>query len=368
MPRATGGPVDASEARRFLDGLGSGGAVMVKAVAGGGGRGMRPVARPGGLDDAVRRCAAEAAAAFGNAAVYAEELHTGARHIEVQVAADGTGVAVLGDRDCSVQRRRQKLIEIAPAPSATTCARGCTPPRGCSSARPRTAGWRPSSSSCSGREIMFLEVNPRIQVEHTVTEEVTGLDLVALALRLADGATAGRRAGRLDGLPGRPQPAASPSRPGSTPRPSARRLRAAGQRHAGPLPAAGGRGVRVDTHGYPGYQVSPRYDSLLAKVIASGATDARPRRLRRALGEFDVDGVPVNRGLLRALADLSLRAGLIDTAWLDPHPGLLPPAAPTHRRSTPAACRRVAAVRAPMPGVVVAVAAQRRRPGRAGAR
>ena len=117
VPRGTGGPATLDEVRRFLDGLGPGGAVMVKAVAGGGGRGMAPVTNAAGLAAAYERCAAEARAAFGSAALYAEELIEGARHVEVQVAADAAGtVLALGDRDCSVQRRRQKLIEIAPAP------------------------------------------------------------------------------------------------------------------------------------------------------------------------------------------------------------------------------------------------------------
>ena len=325
VPRGTGGPATLDEVRRFLDGLGPGGAVMVKAVAGGGGRGMAPVRSAGGLAAAYKRCAAEARAAFGSAALYAEELLEGARHVEVQVAGDAAGtVLALGDRDCSVQRRRQKLIEIAPAPwldddvraalhAAATALIAAVPYRGLATVE----------FLVRGRDITFLEVNPRIQVEHTVTEEVTGLDLVALALRLADGGPlAGVGDGGAAGLAGEPSSrgfAVQARVNAETVAPDGSVLAGAGRLDRFLPP--GGRGVRVDTHGYPGYQVSPRYDSLLAKVIASGATlDEALARLRRALGEFDVHGVPVNRDLLLALtADPALRAGLIDTGYLDAH-------------------------------------------------
>ncbi len=321
VPRGTDGPASLDEVRHLLDSLGPGGAVMVKAVAGGGGRGMAPVrqAAAAALAAAYERCAAEARAAFGSAALYAEELIEGARHIEVQVAADAAGtVLALGDRDCSVQRRRQKLIEIAPAPwldddvrtrlhAAATALIGAVP----------YCGLATVEFLVRDSEITFLEVNPRIQVEHTVTEEVTGLDLVALALRLADGAPLSKT-----GL------SEAPSSRGFAvqARLNAETVTADGTVLAGTgrldrfLPPSG-RGVRVDTHGYPGYQVSPRFDSLLAKVIASGVTlDEALARLRRALGEFDVRGVPVNRDLLLAVAaDPALREGRIDTGYLDAH-------------------------------------------------
>ncbi len=222
LARASDGPVGPSEAHAFLASLGSGAAVMVKAVAGGGGRGMRPVTDPAGLDDALRRSASEAAAAFGNPAVYVEELLTSARHIEVQVIGDGSGVAVLGDRDCSLQRRRQKLIEIAPAAlgdrlraelhEAARLLIGSTPYTGLATVEFLVTGSR----------FVFLEVNPRIQVEHTVTEEVTGLDLVELMLRITGGATLADLGlsgdGAMDGLAGCPPHGAAPSRRGSTPR------------------------------------------------------------------------------------------------------------------------------------------------------
>ena len=276
------------------------GAVMVKAVAGGGGRGLRPVTRDADLAAAMRRCSSEAAAAFGDGAVYVEQLLTGARHIEVQVIGDGTGaVAVLGDRDCSLQRRYQKLIEIAPAAIGDAIRARLSQAAVALVGSVRYAGLATVEFGVQADTIAFLEVNPRLQVEHTVTEQVTGLDLVELALRVADGATLASLtlAGlTLDTLP----PAGPPRGVAIQARVNAETLRADGtlQPGAGTLtrfqPPAG-RGVRVDTAGYRGYTVNPRYDSLLAKVITDGATlEEAARRAVRALAEFDLAGVPVN--------------------------------------------------------------------------
>ena len=168
----------------------------------------------------MRRCASEAAAAFGDGRIYAERLLPRARHVEVQVIGDGTGaVAVLGDRDCSLQRRRQKLIEIAPAALTDEVRARLAAAAAALAGSAGYAGLATAEFLVQDDEIAFLEVNPRLQVEHTVTEQVTGLDLVELGLRVADGATlgglaldAGRRAG-------------SPCRPGSTPRPCGRTAR-----------------------------------------------------------------------------------------------------------------------------------------------
>ncbi|HMD94225.1 MAG TPA: carboxyl transferase domain-containing protein [Trebonia sp.] len=358
LARASGGPVGPAEAHAFLASLGPGAAVMVKAVAGGGGRGMRPVTDPAGLDDALRRSASEAAAAFGNPAVYVEELLSSARHIEVQVIGDGSGVAVLGDRDCSLQRRRQKLIEIAPAAlgdrlraeldEAARLIIGSTP----------YAGLATVEFLVTGNRFVFLEVNPRIQVEHTVTEEVTGLDLVELMLRISAGATLADL-----GLSGDERPAARGCAiqarvNAETLQPDGTVLPASGTLTLFQPPA--GRGVRVDTHGYPGYTVSPRYDSLLAKVIATGHDrGTAASRLRGALGEFGLDGVAANLGLLRALAG-HLDDPDPDTTWLDRHPDLLSAAAPSPDPApvTLAAPADGAAVRAPLHGTVVSVAVQ----------
>jgi acetyl/propionyl-CoA carboxylase alpha subunit/acetyl-CoA carboxylase carboxyltransferase component len=291
------------------------GAVMVKAVAGGGGRGLRPVTREEDLAEAMRRCASEAAAAFGDGRVYAERLLTGARHIEVQVLGDGTGaVAVLGDRDCSLQRRRQKLIEIAPA-----VLREAVRDRLAEAAivLAKSASYRGLATAeflVRDEEIAFLEVNPRLQVEHTVTEQVTGLDLVELGLRVADGA-------RLDELA---LETVAPRGVAIQARVNAEALQPDGTFLPGDGTLArfqppAGHGVRVDTAAYPGYQVSPRYDSLLAKVITEGGTLAEAaRRAVRALAEFDIAGVPTNAGLLQALLRLP-GLGTLDAGYLDAH-------------------------------------------------
>jgi len=300
------------------------GAVMVKAVAGGGGRGLRPVTRDADLAAAMRRCSSEAAAAFGDGAVYVEQLLTGARHIEVQVIGDGTGaVAVLGDRDCSLQRRRQKLIEIAPAAIGDTIRARLSQAAVALVGSVRYAGLATVEYLVHADTIAFLEVNPRLQVEHTVTEQVTGLDLVELALRVADGATlAGLTlaAFNLDTLP----LAGSPRGVAIQARVNAETLRADGtlQPGGGTLtrfqPPAG-RGVRVDTAGYPGYPVNPRYDSLLAKVITDGATlEEAARRAVRALAEFDIAGVPVNVALLQAILQAP-GFGTLEAGWVDAH-------------------------------------------------
>jgi acetyl/propionyl-CoA carboxylase alpha subunit/acetyl-CoA carboxylase carboxyltransferase component len=320
------------------------GAVMVKAVAGGGGRGLRPLTREAEPAEAplagaplaeaqvadaqiietLRRCASEAAAAFGDGRIYAEQLLRRARHVEVQLIGDGTGaVAVLGDRDCSLQRRRQKLVEIAPA-ALTDQVRARLSAAAAALIRSADyAGLATAEFLVQDDQIAFLEVNPRLQVEHTVTEQVTGLDLVELGLRVADGAVL---ADLGLGSPALDAPNLDPGPRGvavqvrvnaETMRPDGTFLPGAGTLDRFQPPA--GRGVRVDTAAYPGYTVSPHYDSLLAKVITSGGTLAEAaRRAVRALAEFEIAGVPTNAALLQAL----LRApglGTHDVSWVDAH-------------------------------------------------
>jgi acetyl/propionyl-CoA carboxylase alpha subunit/acetyl-CoA carboxylase carboxyltransferase component len=317
----TEGPTDLAAARAFLAELGAGAAVMVKALAGGGGRGMRPVHPGEDLAGAYERARSEAEHAFGDGALYVERLLTRARHIEIQLVGDGTGAVVhLGDRDCSIQRHRQKLLEIAPAPGldASLRERLLT----AATALGESLAYRGLATVeflVSGEEIAFLEVNPRIQVEHTVTEEVTGVDLVETALRIAGGET-------LAGLRLDPPP---------VPRGTALQLRVNTeilQPDGTVRPAAGvltrfqppgGRGVRVDTHGYTGYPVSPRYDSLLAKVVVSeprGDLDSVVVRAGHALSGFAVEGVPTNLALLQALLKRpEVRAGATHTGFVEDH-------------------------------------------------
>ena len=183
----TDGDTSLAQARALLH---EHGAIMVKAVVGGGGRGVRPVTKQADLAGAMRRCASEAEAVFGDPRVYVEQLLTRARHVEIQVIGDGTGaVAVLGDRDCSLQRRRQKLIEIAPAPIGDAVRTRLSEAALALVGSVRYAGLATVEFLVQDDTIAFGEVNPRLQVEHTVTEQVTGLDLVELGLRVADGAT-----------------------------------------------------------------------------------------------------------------------------------------------------------------------------------
>src|SRR5437867_2368256 len=190
--RGTSGPAGLEEARAFLAALGKSEAALVKAVAGGGGRGMRVVRRPEELDEAWARCRSEAQAAFGSGDLYLEALLPRARHVEVQIVGDGSGaVGHLGERDCSLQRRHQKVVEIAPAPGLSAAVRA----RMAAAAVRLASGLRYASlgtfeflvDTDDPSRFAFIEANPRLQVEHTVTEELLGVDLVAAQLGLAAG-------------------------------------------------------------------------------------------------------------------------------------------------------------------------------------
>ncbi|MCE5289732.1 MAG: ATP-grasp domain-containing protein [Nocardiaceae bacterium] len=273
--------------------------IMIKALAGGGGRGMRAVTAPDELKSAYDRCRSEALAGFGDDSVFAEALAGDARHIEVQVVGDGSHAIAVGDRDCSIQRRHQKLIEIAPAPSLSDALRE----RLHSSAVRivESVGYRGVATVeflVRRENAYFLEVNPRLQVEHTVTEEVTGLDLVAIQLALAAGS-------KLEDL-----------HLHVVPRGCAVQARVNAERidvNGDPIASVGtlarfapptGPGVRVDTAAFPGLTQTPTYDSLLAKVVVSGSSHlAAVRRCVQALREFDIAGVETNLGLLRAVLE-----------------------------------------------------------------
>ncbi len=340
----TEAPTDPATARAFLD---THGAVMVKALAGGGGRGMRPVTDPAALDAALRECAAEARAAFGDGSVYVERYLPGARHVEVQILGDGGRAVALGDRDCSAQRRRQKLVEIAPAPDL--------PGRERLHAMAvalvgEYSGLATVEFLVADDDVAFLEVNPRIQVEHTVTEEVTGLDLVELGLRIAEGATLAEL-----GLTETPASRGAAVQV----RVNTETVESDGTvvPQVGTLDRFGpptGPGVRVDTHGYPGYAVSPRYDSLLAKVITRGVDLAgAAARGRRALADLDVAGVATNVDLLRALLERP-ELGALDTGFVDAHLAELTVGT---ARTEPDAEPDADAVVSPQHAVVVAVSA-----------
>jgi acetyl-CoA carboxylase, biotin carboxylase subunit len=286
--------------------------LLIKAVAGGGGRGLRRVDQPGELPTLLERAMAEANAAFGNPRIYIERLIESGRHIEVQILGDGRDVIHLGLRDCSVQRRYQKLIEESPAPGLPVALVANIAEAAVKLGRRlryRGAGTVEFMLDASG-EFYFLEVNARIQVEHPVTEMVTGVDLVAEQLAIASGArlryTQSAIAVRGHAIECRIN--AEDIEHDFQPSPG--RVRRA------IFPA--GSGIRVDTHIEDGASVPPFYDSLLAKIVV--LAEDRPRAVERmlaALAHCTIEGVAVNTRLHeRIMADAQFRRGGVDTGYL----------------------------------------------------
>ena len=287
--------------------------VLVKAAGGGGGRGLRVVREPAALAQAVALASAEAGAAFGDPRVYLERYVERGRHVEVQLLGDGEHVIHLGDRDCSVQRRYQKLIEEAPAPAVGDGLRERL--RGAAVAlgerlRYRGAGTVEFLIDADRNEFYFLEVNARIQVEHPVTEAVTGIDIVAEQLAIAEGRPLRLKQAdvTIDGHAIEVRLNAEDPLKDFRPSP--------GTVTRAVFPA--GAAVRVDTHLQAGATVPPYYDSLLAKVIARGGDrDGALRALRSALDQCGIDGVSTNLDLHRGLlADPEFAAGGVDTGYL----------------------------------------------------
>jgi acetyl-CoA carboxylase biotin carboxylase subunit len=285
---------------------------LIKASAGGGGRGMRPVGSPAQLATAFAAATAEAKEAFGDGRVYLERHVEKARHVEIQVLGDGEGRAIdLGERECSVQRRHQKLLEESPSPVLSDLLREQIARAAVAlaqRARYLSAGTVEFVFDERTGEFFFLEMNTRIQVEHPVTEMVTGADLVAEQLRLAAGETLiGRPAHEGHAIECRIN-AEDPAR-GFAPHPG--RL----TRWRPPE----GDDIRVDTHCYEGYTVPPYYDSLLAKLIVAGPD--RPAVIERtiaALEDFEVEGVPTTIPFhLELMHDEAFRARGVDTRWVD---------------------------------------------------
>lgn len=297
----TAGATTLAEARLFLEGLGPGGAIMVKAVAGGGGRGMRPVRSAGELSEAFERCASEAQAAFGDGSLYVEEFLPHARHVEVQIVGDGQVVSHLWDRECSLQRQRQKVIEIAPADDLPLETRQRL--FEAAVALGRAAHYRNLGTVeflVDGDRAVFIEANPRLQVEHTVTEAVTGLDLVRIQIDVARGRSLAELGLTQAQVPS-PRGVAIQARinletmsPDGSAKPSGGVLSA--------YEPPSGPGVRVDGFGYAGYRTGTRFDSLLAKLIVqAGDLPTAAAKTRRALAEFKITGAATNIGFLQSL-------------------------------------------------------------------
>ncbi|KZY29054.1 carbamoyl-phosphate synthase large subunit [Alcanivorax sp. HI0083] len=338
LVQGTAQAVSLEEAKAFMASL-DGSGVMIKALSGGGGRGMRAVTDPNDLEAAYQRCQSEAKAAFGNAAVYVEQLITAARHVEVQVLGDGSGaVSHLWERDCTLQRRHQKLVEFAPAPGLDPALRD----RIIHSALTLAAevhylgiGTFEFLVEPEQGRFYFMEANPRVQVEHTVTEQVTGVDLVQSQICLAAGASLADL--QLDTPPVCDGMAVQL-------RLNMETLKADGSTapSAGTLTAyepASGPGIRVDGYGYAGYAVSPAYDSLLAKLIVTGADyGAVLQRARRALKQTRIAGVQSNLPLLQALLTSdAVQANAVTTRYVESHLAELLAALPEVSAELPAA-------------------------------
>lgn len=286
--------------------------VIIKAVAGGGGRGMRVVTKEEDLESNVQMAQAEAVGAFGNGAVYIERYVSKPRHIEIQVFGDQHGTVVhYNERECSIQRRHQKLVEESPSPVVSETLRqkmGNAAVKGASSVGYVGAGTIEFLLDAEGN-FYFMEMNTRIQVEHCVTEQVIGLDLIKQQLHVASG-------GKISKKPRKPQGHAIECRINAEDtdhdfRPSPGMIKS--------FHAPGGYGIRLDSHVYSGYAIPPYYDSLVGKLIAFGADRKEAiDRMQSALEEFVIEGIhttiPFHKALMR---DERFRAGDFDTHFLE---------------------------------------------------
>jgi acetyl-CoA carboxylase biotin carboxylase subunit len=294
--------------------------VMIKATAGGGGRGMRLVPGPDQLENLFKAAQGEAEAAFGNPGLYMEKFIDRPRHVEVQVLADRHGNVVhLGERDCSIQRRHQKLLEEAPSPGLDPELRRRMGDAAVAAAR--SIGYEGAGTVeflvDRGGGFYFMEMNTRIQVEHPVTEMVTGIDLIAEQLRIAGGEPLSMRQEdvRLTGHAIECRINAEDPRHNFRPAPG---------KITGWLPP-GGPGVRIDSHVYTGYEIPPFYDSLIGKLIVWGVDrDHALRRLRRALSECAITGIPTTIEFHLALLDRpEFQRGEVYTKFVEQE--MLPP-------------------------------------------
>ena len=310
VPGSDGEIASVKEAKRLAAEIGY--PVMVKASAGGGGRGMRYVREEAELETQFKTASAEAKAAFGNGGVYIEKFVEEPRHIEIQLVGDGQGTAIhLGERECSIQRRHQKLLEEAPSPVVDPDLRrrmGEAAIAGALAVDYSGAGTVEFLLDKHG-DFYFMEMNTRIQVEHPVTEEVTDLDLIAMQLDVANGEKLENREPVIEGHA--IECRINAEDPYHNFRPSPGTITG--------LHTPKGHGVRVDTHVYAGYKIPPFYDSMIAKLIVRGKT--RPlaiRKMRRALDEFIIEGVKTTIPFHRQLMDDErFQAGDFDTTFLN---------------------------------------------------
>jgi acetyl-CoA carboxylase biotin carboxylase subunit len=285
--------------------------VMVKAVAGGGGRGMRAVHTPAALAKAFATASAEADAAFGNPELYLEKFIPNPRHVEVQILGDGRGHVIhLGERDCSIQRRHQKLVEESPAPALPKKTRDKIHAAALAAGKAvnyRSAGTVEFLVDADG-SFYFIEVNARVQVEHPVSEMVTSVDLIKEQLRLAAGGALPKQSPPVEGHA--IECRINAEDPDRDFRPSPGRI-------TNYIPP-GGPGVRVDTHLYPGYAVPSAYDSLLAKLIVwAPDREEAIARMARALGEMTIEGIPTTIPFhYRVIQSRRFKEGKVSTGFI----------------------------------------------------
>jgi acetyl-CoA carboxylase, biotin carboxylase subunit len=310
VPGSEGSVSDDESAKRIAADIGY--PVLVKAAAGGGGRGMKVAQSEAELNGAIATARAEAKAAFGDDVVYLEKYLAKPRHIEIQVLGDGHGNAIhLGERDCSLQRRHQKVWEEAPSPALNASEReriGTVV-----STAMKKLGYLGAGTVeflYENGAFYFIEMNTRIQVEHPVTEMITGIDLVNEQIRIAAGATLSLTQKEVT-IEGHAIECRINAEHPSTFRPSPGSITY--------FHPPGGLGVRVDSAVYQGYRIPPHYDSLLGKLIVHGRTRTEClMRLRRSLDEFVVDGVDTTLPLFRALVrNPDIQNGLYDIHWLE---------------------------------------------------
>jgi acetyl-CoA carboxylase biotin carboxylase subunit len=310
VPGSEGGVSDINDARRIAKDIGF--PVIIKATAGGGGRGMKVARNADELEVAIGTAQTEAKAAFGNGEVYIEKYLEKPRHIEIQVLGDGQGNAVhLGERDCSLQRRHQKIWEEAHSPALNSHQRDEIGNRVADAMRKlRYEGVGTIEFLYENNEFYFIEMNTRLQVEHPVTEMITGLDLVQEQIRVASGAKLTMKQSDIE-FSGHAIECRINAENPATFAPSPGRVDA--------VHFPGGLGVRIDSALYSGYKIPPYYDSLIGKLIVFGKTRAEClMRLRRSMSEFVIDGVETTIPLFqKLLRENDIIDGHYDIHWLE---------------------------------------------------
>ena len=323
--KGTSGKITYKEAESFYKSLSKKASLLLKAVNGGGGRGMRLVENPDDLKDAYERASSEAKASFGSESLFVEEYLTKQRHIEVQILGDGTGsVTHFGERECSVQRRHQKIIEMAPSPGLKPEYRNKiinAAVKLAESTNYKGLGTFEFLTSDTGKIFRFIEANARLQVEHTVTEQIYGIDLVKYQIQIALGKTLKQLKITQSNIP-EPKGIAIQARINMEVMDKSGNTKPTGGVF-GRFDLPFGPGVRVDTYGYTGYQTNPSFDSLIAKVITHGSEDSYQKALNRmnsALNDFYIEGITTNLDLLKSVINYPvMKKNKIHTGFLEEH-------------------------------------------------